>query len=411
MQSNWRLGSLFGIPLYLDSSWFLVLALVTLINAQEINATELANQPGIWGWIAGFIIAVLMFFSVLLHELGHSLAAMKQGIKVNAITLFLFGGVASIEKESKSPIDAFLVAVAGPLVSLGLFICFFGLSQYLPEGSLVRYVISDLALINLVLTLFNLIPGLPLDGGQILKAVVWQATGDPLKGLLWAAFSGRAIAWLAILIGLLLWLATGELGAAWLAFIGWFILRNANSYQRLAVLQKVLLDVKANEVMTRDYRVVDGKLTLAEFVQQYILSDNRQSFPYYAAQEGRYCGMLKLSDLQRVERSEWEQITLATLAHPLTQIASLEEQTPLYRVIESLETIPDPWITVLSPADAVSGVIDRGDIVRAIAHKLGVALPETEIKRIKSERTYPPSLDLRAIASSLANTQDSSSIR
>lgn len=411
MQNNWRLGSLFGIPLYLDSSWFLILALVTLINAQQINTTELANQPGILGWIAGLVIAILMFSSVLLHELGHSVAALKQGIKVNSITLFLFGGVASIERESQTPLEAFLVAIAGPLVSFGLFIGFFSLSRYVPDESLVNYIFSDLALINLVLTLFNLIPGLPLDGGQILKAIVWKTTGDPLKGVLWAAFSGRLIGGLGIIFGLFLWLATGEFGAAWLGLIGWFILRNANSYQRLVVLQKTLLELKAAEVMTRDYRVVEGKLTLAEFVQQYILMEQMRYLPYYAATAGRYCGMVRLSDLQRVERGEWDQKTVGAITRPLTEIPSLPESAPLYQIIELLETIPDPWITILSPAGAVAGVIDRGDVVRAIAQRLQIPIPSTEIKRIKAERSYPPGLDLEAIAASLVKKPyDSSSI-
>lgn len=408
MQNNWRLGSLLGIPLYLDPSWFLILALVTLINAQQIDA------PGIWSWVAGLVIALLMFSSVLLHELGHSIAALKQGIKVNSITLFLFGGVASIERESKTPLEAFLVAVAGPLVSFALFLGFFTLSNYLSDSGIINQIVSDLATINLVLTLFNLIPGLPLDGGQIFKAIVWKATGDPFTGMVWAAFSGMLVGWLGILFGLFVWFIGGAFGGLWLAFIGWFILRNANAYQRISVLQKSLLQIKAAEVMTRDYRVVEGKLTLAEFAQQYILCEDHRNFPYYAATEGRYCGMVRIADLQRFPRSEWDYLTLAKIAHPLTEIPAVGEKTLLYLVIQSLEKISEPWITILSPAGAVAGVIDRGDVVRAIAAKLNVPIREADIKRIKSEKAYPSGLDLGAIAASLAKmpiAQDNANIR
>lgn len=408
MQNNWRIGSLLGIPLYLDPSWFFILVLVTLVNAREIDA------PGIWSWIAGLAIALLMFSSVLLHELGHSVAALKQGIKVNSITLFLFGGVAAIERESKTPLEAFLVAVAGPLVSLALFLVFFSISQYLPPSGIIKLIVSDLATINLVLTLFNLIPGLPLDGGQILKAIVWKATGNAFTGIVWASFSGMLVGWLGIIFGLFVWIVSGAFGGLWLAFIGWFILRNANAYQRIALLQKSLLDLKAASVMTRDYRVVEGKLTVAEFVQQYIIGAEHRDFPYYAATEGRYCGMVKIADLQSLPRAEWDYLTLAKIARPLTEIPSLGEKTPLYLVIQSLEKISEPWITILSPAGAVAGVIDRGDIVRAIATRLNVPIREADIQRIKSEKAYPSGLDLKAIADSVAKmplTQDNANMR
>lgn len=398
MQNNWKLGTLLGIPLYLDYSWFLILALVTLLNAKQIDA------PGIWAWVGGFTIAILMFSSVLLHELGHSIVAIAQGIKVNSITLFLFGGVASIDRESKTPLGALLVAAAGPLVSFMLFLVFSTISLYLPDEGLINKIVSDLAAINLVLAIFNLIPGLPLDGGQILKAIVWKATGDPFTGMMWASSSGIMVGWFGILAGLSLWLLSGAFGALWLAFIGWFILRNANAYQRITTIQKTLLDLKASDVMTRNYRVIEGKLTLAEFAQQFILSENNQAFPYYAATEGRYCGLIKLSDLQQLNQSQWNYQTLGQIAHPLTEITSLGEKTPLYLVIQSLEKITEPWITILSPAGAVAGVIDRGDIVRAIALKLKIPIPDAEIKRIKGEKSYPPGFDLRAIADSLAKT-------
>lgn len=408
MQGNWRLGSLFGIPLYIDSSWFLVLGLVTLINAQEIirqlNDQELGGNLGLIAGIAGFGIAILMFSSVLLHELGHSIAARWQGIKVNSITLFLFGGVASIERESQNPIGALVVALAGPLVSFALFLLFSWLSGYFPENSLFGYVVGDVALINLVLTIFNLIPGLPLDGGQVLKALVWKITGDPLQGILWAASSGKFIGWIGIVAGLSLWFITGEFGGAWLGFIGWFILRNASSYERLVTLQKTLVNLNAGSAMTRDYRVVDGKLTVGEFAQQYIFDNLRTSFPFYAAADGRYCGLIQMSSLREIERSAWETTKLADIAIPLSKIASVRENTPLFELIRTLENRPEAWITVLSPADAVAGVVDKGDVVRAIANQHRLPIPEAEIQRIKAEKTYPTGLELGKIAKFLEQT-------
>jgi Zn-dependent protease len=206
MQASWRIGSLFGIPLFLDPSWFFILAFVTIINAQNLDPTFGSS----WAWSGGFVMALLLFGSVVLHELGHSLAARSQGIKVNSITLFLFGGVASIDRESKTPGEAFQVAIAGPAVSVTLFGLFYALSQALPPSSLGQNIVSDLAHINLVLALFNLIPGLPLDGGQVLKAAVWKLTGNRFQGVRWAARTGKAFGGLAIALGLGVGLLTGE---------------------------------------------------------------------------------------------------------------------------------------------------------------------------------------------------------
>ena len=162
MDGKWQIGSLLGIPLYIDSSWFFILGLVTLVNSQEITQLNLVGNLWWLAWIGGLILALFLFISVLLHELGHSLVALAQGINVNSITLFLFGGVAAMEKESENPTGAFWVEIAGPLVSLGLSILLFTLSYTLgspnnldPLTRLMLYMMEDTARINLVLGIFN----------------------------------------------------------------------------------------------------------------------------------------------------------------------------------------------------------------------------------------------------------------
>ena len=408
MDGKWQIGSLLGIPLYIDSSWFFILGLVTLVNSQEITQLDLVGNLSWLAWIAGLILALFLFMSVLLHELGHSLVALAQGINVNSITLFLFGGVAAIEKESEDPTGAFWVAIAGPLVSLGLSILLFTLSSTLPSpessdtmGRLIRYMMEDTARINLVLGIFNLIPGLPLDGGQVLKAIVWKLKGDRFTGVRWAAASGQLIGWLGISFGLLLIFLTGSLSGLWIVFIGWFVRRNAENYQRITQLQESLLTIKAAQIMTRDFRVVNAHLSLIQFAQDYLLSELHDHIVYFAASEGRYRGLIVIEDLQNIERSQWDSVTLWDIVHPLNAIPSVVEKTPVVTIIEKLEAINERYITVLSPAGAVAGIIDRGDIVKAIAtyHQLPIA--ETEIKRIKEEGTYPNYLQLPAIAKTL----------
>ncbi|MCG6134050.1 MAG: site-2 protease family protein [Nostoc sp. LLA-1] len=398
MQTNWRIGSLFGIPLFLDPLWFVILGLATLnfgIAYQE------------WGtaiaWSAGMVMALLLFASVLLHELGHSLAARSQGIKVNSITLFLFGGIAAIEEESKTPGKAFQVAIAGPLVSIGLFLLLSLANNITPDASPISEMVTDLARINLVVALFNLIPGLPLDGGQVLKAALWKITGDRFQAVHWAARAGQILGYSAIALGFAVDFFTRELlTGLWIALIGWFAVRNANSYDRVTTLQETLLSLEASTAMTRDFRVVDADQSLRSFADSFLLDSNAPNI-YFAASDGRYRGMVAIDDLRLVERSEWENRTLQSIVHPLTEIPSVTESSPLVEVINKLENEQLPRITVLSPAGAVAGVIDRGDIVRALAEKLNLRITDAEIQRIKEDGSYPPGLQLGVIAKSTAN--------
>ncbi|MCC5639530.1 site-2 protease family protein [Nostoc sp. CHAB 5844] len=398
MQTNWKIGTLFGIPLFLDPLWFVILGLATLnfgVAYQE------------WGsaiaWSAGIVMALLLFGSVLLHELGHSLAARSQGIKVNSITLFLFGGIATIEEESKTPGKAFQVAIAGPLVSIGLFCLLRLVAIVIPDTSPLSVMVGDLARINLVVALFNLIPGLPLDGGQVLKAALWKVTGDRFQAVHWAARSGQILGYAAIALGFAVDFFTRELALGiWIAMIGWFGIRNANTYDRVTTLQETLLKMVASNAMTRNFRVVDADQSLRAFADLYLL-DNAALQVYFAASDGRYRGMVAIDDLRLVERSEWETRTLQSIVHPLTEIPTVTESTSIAEVINKLENKQLPRITVLSPAGAVAGVIDRGDIVSAVAQKLNIPFTDAEIKRIKEEGSYPPGLQLGIIAKSTVN--------
>ncbi|MTJ48481.1 site-2 protease family protein [Dolichospermum sp. UHCC 0259] len=396
MQTNWQIGSLFGIPLFLDPLWFVILGLTTL------NFGLAYQQWGtVAGWSAGLIMALLLFASVLLHELGHSLVAQSQGIKVNSITLFLFGGVAAIEEESKTPGQAFQVAIAGPVVSVILFFLLRLGASVIPDSNPLHEMMGDLSRINLVVALFNLIPGLPLDGGQVLKAALWKVTGDRFQAVHWAAKAGQILGYGAIALGFAIDFFTREfITGLWIVLIGWFAVRNANSYDRVTTLQETLLKLVVSDGMTRNFRVVDANQTLREFADLYLLETTAPQV-YFAAADGRYRGLVNINDLRTTQRSEWENQTLQSIVHPLNTIPTVVESTSLAEVIRKLETEQLPHITVLSPADAVAGVIDRGDIVQALAQRLNLPITAVEIKRIKEEGTFPPGLQLGVIAKSV----------
>ena len=392
MQTGWRIGSLFGIPLLIDYSWFIILALAT---------REYASSYRLWGsalsWSAGFAIALLLFASVLLHELGHSLAAMSQGIKVNSITLFLFGGVASIDSESKTPGQAFQVAIAGPLVSFALFLILGLGSQVFPPTSLLSIITEKVAIINLVLGLFNLIPGLPLDGGQVLKAAIWKITGSRFAGVRWAAKTGQVLGWLAVAFGVSLCLLARQYGGLWIALIGWFAIRNASGYSRFTSLQEALLKTKAADAMSREFRVVDANLSLREFADRYLLEVNPFQF-YIAATNGRDLGLVSIDDIRCTERSQWQIQTLHNILQPLEKTPTVSEKASIAEVINSMEARQLPRILVLSSIGAVVGTIDRGDVMKVLAKYLKPKISEADIKRSKEENSYPQGLQLSAIA-------------
>ncbi|MDY6807196.1 MAG: site-2 protease family protein [Cyanobacteriota bacterium] len=396
MRKGWRIGSLFGIPLFLDSSWFIILAWVTYLNSQYYQ-----NRGPVTSWGVGLAIALLLFASVILHELGHSLVAMSKGIKVNSITLFLFGGVAAIEREPATPGHVFQVAIAGPAVSFTLFLLLGFATLAIPESSLASDILHRLAAINLVLALFNMIPGLPLDGGQVLKAAIWKITGNRQVAVRWAAKTGQFLGWFAIALGLTAFFFGGDYGGIWIALIGWFALRNATAYNRASEIQGSLLKTKAADTMTRNFRVVDANLTLQEFADKYL--ENSQTSIYFATREGRYRGLVSLDALPLIDRNFWQEQTLNLILRPLQEIIAVSETASLLEVVNSMTSNNLSWITVLSPAGSVAGTIDKGDIVLALARSLQLKISEAEIKRVKEDGRYPAGLPLEAIAKATPN--------
>ena len=220
---NIPLGRILGIPIGLDYSWFLIFVLLTWMLAVSYYPPEFKHWPPSLYWIMGAVTAIMLFVSVLLHELGHSVVALRYGIPVRSITLFLFGGVAQIGAEPPSALAEFLIAVAGPLVSLALAVIFFAAEPMVRRMTPLLGLAEYLALINLALVVFNLIPGYPLDGGRVFRAIVWAITGSMRRATLIAAYVGRFFAFLFIFFGV--WqMFGGNVGnGLWIAFIGWFL--------------------------------------------------------------------------------------------------------------------------------------------------------------------------------------------
>jgi Zn-dependent protease len=361
MNGNIRVGNLFGIPFYINPSWFLVLGLVTFTYGGQ-----LASFPGLSGlmpWLLGLIAALLLFASVLAHELGHSFVAIQQGIGVKSITLFLFGGLANLEEESKTPGQAFLVAIAGPVVSFLLFILFTLIGVNIPLTASLQVIISLLASINLMLALFNLIPGLPLDGGNILKAIVWKATGNPNKGIIFASRVGQAFGWLAVSLGILGILNILPTGNFWTLLIGWFLLQNAGFSAQSAMVQETLNQFTAKDAVIPDSPMISDDLTLREFANEYVIGQTKWKRFLVTDSEQKLLGIADVDDLKTVSTSAWTITKVSEILRSIDLTTMVKSDLSLLEVVKRLEQNPNNQLTVVQDNGIVLGLLERNSVI------------------------------------------------
>ena len=372
MNGNLRVGNLFGIPFFINISWFFVLAL-TALNF----GGGLANQfpwLGSGALILGLVSGILLFGSVLLHELGHSFVAQKQGIKVNSITLFLFGGLASLDDEAKTPEGAFGIAVAGPLVSLALF----GLLTLLASSGLVAgpiaAITSLLAYINLILATFNMIPGLPLDGGNVLKAIVWKISGNRYRGIRWASRSGQVIGWLAIGLGLMSVLGISNVGSVWTLIIGWFILQNAGRSAQMAVVQETLSGLTAADAVVENSPIVDADNTLRDLANTAIVADGNKPWHRFlvTASDNQLAGSIDLDTLKTVPTDQWSMYQVRDFLKPIEQDTKVHADLSLLDVIQKMERQKTQTLAVTTDNGALVGLLEKSEIISLLQHKAQV---------------------------------------
>lgn len=361
MNGNIRVGNLFGIPFYVNPSWFFILGLVTLSYGEQL--AQFPQLGGITPWILGLVAAVLLFASVLAHELGHSFVAIAQGIEVKSITLFLFGGLASLEKESDTPIESFYIAIAGPAVSLLLFALFsaIGVNVALPAPAVA--IVSLLASINLVLALFNLIPGLPLDGGNILKAAVWQITGNPNKGILFASRVGQFFGWLAVVVGGLAILGISPVGSFWTLLIGWFLLQNAGVSAQSAKIQESMSGLTAEDAVITNSPIVPANLNLREFANEYVIGQDKWRKFLVTDEEGKLLGAVQVDWMKKVTTSEWPQRLVKELVQPVETITMINSDLPLLEVVRLIEQQGIKELTVVRENGVVVGLLEKASII------------------------------------------------
>lgn len=368
MNGNIRVGNLFGIPFYVAPSWFLVLGLVTWSYASGIGSQfpALGNTLPL---LLGLVTALLLFASVLAHELGHSFVAIRQGIAVKSITLFLFGGLASLEKESKTPAQAFWVAIAGPLVSILLFGIFTGINVSLGLTGSLAVLLGTLAYVNLALAVFNLIPGLPLDGGNILKALVWKITGNPYKGVVFASRAGQFIGWLAIASGLIPLITYGSFTNIWNLLVGFFLLQNARRAAQSAKVQGKLNDLTVADALTSDSHEVSASLSLREFADRSIFENNSSRRFLVTDDAGQLVGAIALDDLRKISPAMWSD-QVKDVMQPIETSTVVKSNQSLLEAVMLLEQQQRSALPVVRENGVLIGILEKASILRLLEQRI-----------------------------------------
>ncbi|WP_448267082.1 site-2 protease family protein [Nostoc sp. DSM 114159] len=365
MNGTIRVGNLFGIPFYIHPSWFLVLGLVTWSYSSGLAAQFPQLSAGL-ALLLGLMTALMLFASVVAHELGHSFVAIRQGIDVKSITLFIFGGLASLEKESKTPGEAFWVAIAGPLVSLLLCGIVTAIGVTTSASGPLAAILGVLASVNLALALFNLIPGLPLDGGNILKAIVWKITGNPYKGVTFASRVGQIFGWVAILSGVLPLLLFGSAGNFWNLLVGFFLLQNAGNSAQFARVQEKLTGLTAEDAVTHDSPIVSGNLSLREFADERVISGQNWHRFLVTDDDGQLVGAIAIDNLRTIPTALWSDTQVKEVMRPITESTTVQSDRPLLEVMQLLEQQKLSVLPVIRKNGVLVGILEKAAIIQLL---------------------------------------------
>lgn len=365
MQKNsLTIGRLFGIPIRIHISWLLIFVLITWSLANGYFPERYIGWSAGLTWGVALATSVLFFLSVLLHELAHALVAQMRGLPIHDIVLFIFGGVAELTEEPEAPGTEFWMALVGPLTSFFLAIMFTVVwlltrNRAVPLSALSIY----LAGINLSLGAFNLIPGFPLDGGRVLRSILWGATKDLEKATRWATRLGQVIAYIFIGLGVWQVLRSQWVDGVWLAFIGWFLENAAQASYRQVAVKQFLMGFRVRDVMTKECYPLSPDTTLQTLVSGYILPLGMRCFPVVS--DGEIQGIISLPLVRKVPEANWGQVTARAVMFPMDEVDALTPGDELWKALQTMTTAEAEQLPVLD-AGAFIGVLTHDDILRFI---------------------------------------------
>ena len=361
MRSQIKLGRLFGIEIGLHYSWFLIALLIVLSLSSQFHGSNPEWGDGVILLVA-VATGILFFVSLLLHEMAHSLVATSNDLPVKEITLFALGGVSQIEKNPASAKLEFWMAFVGPMTSAVIgAVCL--LAAHAIGGAASKpgpAMLLWLGYINLALAGFNMIPGYPLDGGRVLRAIVWWKTGDPDRSTQVAAGVGQVVAFGFIALGIMRFFGGAGIGGLWIAFIGWFLLQASRESYVQVGLAHALKGVRVADVMTRDCPTVDGWLNLQNFVEQELLRTGRRCF--IVVEKGEMTGLVTPHEVKQIDRAKWPFTTLHEIMRPVADVRSVAPNAPLQSALEAMSREDVNQLPVVSNGH-LEGVLSRAEII------------------------------------------------
>lgn len=361
---GYRIGSLGGFDVYINISWLVAIVLITFSTATGWFPHAYPGYGSLIYFLLGFFSAILLFVSVLIHEFAHSVVARARGITVKYIVLFIFGGVSTFEQEAKTPGTEFLVAIVGPLTSLLIgAIAFLLLLPLHGVPSPASAILSYLAIVNILLGLFNLIPGFPLDGGRVLRGIIWRITGNPRIATNVTTVVGQAIAYLFILGGIW-WLFSGDsLDGIWLGFIGWFMLSAAQSMRAQALIDSVFHGVTVEQVMSHDIVTAPANISLQKLVDDYLLPQGLRSLP--VVQGDLLAGLITLKDISQIPHEQWSQTPVGLAMVPVEKLHVVSPQQSMQEVLPLMNSMNVNQLPVVQDGHLI-GMLNRENIVRSL---------------------------------------------
>jgi Zn-dependent protease/CBS domain-containing protein len=381
LRSGFGIGRIFGIHVRIDWSWLFIFFLISWNLAFVFSQMNPEWALGL-RWGVAIAASLLFFMSVLAHELAHSLVARARGIPVRNITLFLFGGVSNIERDPKTPKEEFLIAIVGPVTSVLLGVLLIGLAIGLggpsptmtsPTGFLVRAgpaitVLIWLGSLNILLGIFNMVPGFPLDGGRVLRSIFWSITGSFRRATRYASRVGQVVAWIFIIAGIAMIFGfqipifgSGLIGGVWLAFIGWFLNSAASQSYQQVVIQDILGDVPVERLMRQDPPSVPSRITIDELINERIMRGDDHAFP--VVENDRLIGLITLDDIRKIPKDEWLTTYVADIMTPGEKLMTVTLQEDAAEALRMLSRKDVNQLPVMEGNHLV-GLLRRRDIVR-----------------------------------------------
>jgi Zn-dependent protease/predicted transcriptional regulator len=371
VKASFKLFRIAGIEIGIHYTWLFIFVFFSWTLAQGYFPQAYKGWSTTAYWVTGIIASLLIFVSVLLHELAHSLVARSRGIPVNSITLFILGGVSNLEEEPQKPGAEFTMAIVGPLSSLLLALIFWGVSK-LPANTDTPFaaILSYMGTINLYLGVFNLLPGFPLDGGRVLRSIIWGSTGNLSRATNIAARVGQVFGWLFIGAGIYLMIRVSLFSGLWLAFIGWFLNSSADASRKEITLRERLSHIRVRDLMHPNIETISPDITIQEMVTNIFQKQHGRAVP--VCEGNRLVGIATITDIKKVSQDKW----------PVTPVRQIMTTDPLYTVLpeDNLNVVMqliahhDINQVLVNEQGKCAGIISRADIIRYIQmrHELGL---------------------------------------